>query len=522
MANLTPELEKHRKKIEKVAKSYGLDFFETIFEVVNYDYINQFAAYGGFPVRYPHWKFGMEYEHLSKSYEYGLSKIYEMVINTDPCYAYLMEGNLMMDQKLVMAHVYGHCDFFKNNIWFGKTNRKMMDQMANHATRIRRYIDKYGYDTVENFIDVCLSLENLIDRFSPYVEKSRSIVKSDGSTISKSSSNSDTEFDGSDEDGSHQNPNDPHLLKVNKSYMRDYINPPEFVKEQQEKKRRENEDKFSKFPPEPEKDVLKFLMLYSPLPDWKKDIISIIRDESYYFAPQGMTKTMNEGWASYWHSKIMTEHILTDAEIIDFADHHSGTTQMQPNGYNPYKVGIELMRNIEERWNRGQFGREWEDCDDIREKKNWDRKLGLGRQKIFEVRKIYNDVTFIDEFLTEEFCVKNKFFVYKFNQKTNRFELDTRDFKAIKAKLLFHLTNFGQPIIKVEDANFGNRGELLLTHHYEGIDLQPDYMSQTLKNVFKIWMRPVNILTVMDNDAQIFRFDGNEYTNTKISKTDEK
>jgi stage V sporulation protein R len=146
MANLTPELERARVKILKIAESYGLDCFETIFELITYDQINQFAAYGGFPVRYPHWRFGMEYEQLSKSYEYGLSKIYEMVINTDPCYAYLMEGNRMVDQKLVMAHVYGHCDFFKNNQWFAPTNRKMMDAMANHATRIRRYMDRYGID----------------------------------------------------------------------------------------------------------------------------------------------------------------------------------------------------------------------------------------------------------------------------------------------------------------------------------------------------------------------------------------
>jgi stage V sporulation protein R len=166
MGKLTPELEQFRQKIEKVARGYGLDFFDTIFEMVSYEQINQIAAYGGFPVRYPHWKFGMEYEQLSKSYEYGLSKIYEMVINNNPCYAYLMEGNTNMDQKLVMAHVYGHCDFFKNNIWFAPTNRKMMDQMGNHASRIRRYIDKYGQDTVESFIDICLSLENLIDRYS--------------------------------------------------------------------------------------------------------------------------------------------------------------------------------------------------------------------------------------------------------------------------------------------------------------------------------------------------------------------
>lgn len=495
MANLTPELEKARQKIAKVAKNLGLDYFETIFEIITYDQINQFAAYGGFPVRYPHWKFGMEYEHLSKSYEYGLSKIYEMVINTDPCYAYLMEGNLLMDQKLVMAHVYGHCDFFKNNVWFSKTNRKMMDQMANHATRIRRHVDKYGQDRVENFIDVCLSLENLIDRHSPYVEKSSTRPK--------------------EEDGDRR-ADDGHLLKVTRPYMRDYINPPEFVRDQQKKRMEEMERQQRRFPHEPERDILKFLLQYAPLEDWEQDVLSIIRDEAYYFAPQGMTKVMNEGWASYWHSKIMTEHILSDSEVIDFADHHSGTMAMQPNGFNPYKVGIELMRNIEDRWNKGQFGRDWETCDDVREKKNWDRKLGLGRQKIFEVRKIYNDVTFLDEYMTEEFCVQNKFFVYRFNQKTQRFEVDTRDFKAIKAKLLFQLTNFGQPIIRVQNANFDNRGELLLEHLFEGIDLQPDYMSQSLQNVFKIWGRPVCLVTVMEGEPKVFRYDGQDFTHKNI------
>lgn len=493
MANLTPELEAERKKICQIAKDAGLDCFETIFELITYDQINQFAAFGGFPVRYPHWKFGMEYEHLSKSYEYGLSKIYEMVINTDPCYAYLMEGNMLMDQKLVMAHVYGHCDFFKNNVWFGKTNRKMMDQMANHATRIRRYIDRYGYEQVEEFIDTCLSIENLIDRYSPYQEKS---TKSEAPREPRSE--------------------EPGMLKVNRPYMRDYINPPEFVREQKAKHAEQERMKRSKFPSEPEKDVLTFLLHYAPLDEWQQDVLSIIRDEAYYFSPQGMTKTMNEGWASYWHSRLMTEKILHDSEIIDFADHHSGTMAMAPNGYNPYKVGIELFRDIEDRWNKGQFGREWDQCDDVRERKNWDKKLGLGREKIFEVRKFYNDVTFIDEFLTEDFCIRNRLFVYKFNKRTNKFEVDTRDFKAIKAKLLFHMTNFGQPIIRIEDANFENRGELLLTHLHEGIDLQPDFMNETLKNVQKIWSRPVNIVTAMEGEGFLYRFDGKELSSHKI------
>src|ERR1700761_5401323 len=133
-------------EIEEIARGYGLDFCETIFEVLDYRTMNEVAAYGGFPTRCPHWRYGMEYEQLSKSYEYGLSKIYELVINNDPCYAYLMEGNEFLDQKLVMAHVYGHCDFFKNNMWFAPTNRKMMDEMANHATRIRRYMDRFGVE----------------------------------------------------------------------------------------------------------------------------------------------------------------------------------------------------------------------------------------------------------------------------------------------------------------------------------------------------------------------------------------
>src|ERR1700737_2053089 len=116
--NLSPEL----ARIRGDAEGYGLDFFETIFEMVDYEQINSLASYGGFPVRYPHWRFGMDYDQLSKGYTWGLQKIYEMVINTNPSYAYLMKSNNIVDQKTVIAHVYGHTDFFKNNYWFSKTN----------------------------------------------------------------------------------------------------------------------------------------------------------------------------------------------------------------------------------------------------------------------------------------------------------------------------------------------------------------------------------------------------------------
>ena len=500
MANITPELESYRKKICKIAEVVGLDFFETIFEMVTYEEMNRIAAYGGFPVRYPHWRWGMEYEQLSKSYDYGLSKIYELVINTDPCYAYLMEGNETIDQKLVMAHVYGHCDFFKNNQWFSQTSRKMMDEMANHATRVKRYMDRYGVDVVEDFIDVCLSLENLIDRHSPYT-KMKVEVNMDTDNVQTPQS-VEQNFTGK--------------LKVNKPYMEKYINPPEFVQEQQQRAEEEQMIK-QRYKNLHEKDILKFLINNAPLQPWQQDVMSIIRDEAYYFAPQGMTKIMNEGWASYWHSRLMTEKIMNDSEIVDFADRHSGTMAMSPTGFNPYKIGIEIFRDIENRWNTGKFGREWEECQDLSARENWYKKTDQGRDKIFEVRRNYNDVTFIDEFLTEEFCVKNKMFVYKFNKRTNQFEVDTTNFKAIKQQLLFQLTNFGQPIIKIVDDNFENRGELLLTHMFEGVELQPDYMTATLENMYKVWSRPVNLATVMDKEQMIFSFDGKEHKNIKVS-----
>jgi stage V sporulation protein R len=173
-------------------------------------------------------------------------------------------------------------------------------------------------------------------------------------------------------------------------------------------------------------------------------------------------------------------------------------------------LGIELFKDIEERWNKGRFGKEFEECSDYDARKSWDKNFGLGKQKIFEVRRDMNDVMFIDAFLTEEFCVRHKMFVYQFNNRTGQFEINTRNFPQIKKQLLFQLTNFGQPIIKVVDGNFENRGELLLDHLHEGVDLQPNYMDETLKNLYVIWTRPVLFKTMMDGQGKIYRFDGQE------------
>jgi stage V sporulation protein R len=501
--SLPPHLRSLKEEIEGYARGYGLDFFETIFEVIDAEDLNEVAAYGGFPTRYPHWSFGMSYEELRKGYDYGLSKIYEMVINNDPCYAYLMRSNHTVDQKLVMAHVYGHCDFFKNNAYFGHTNRKMMDEMANHGARIRHYVERFGEDEVEAFMDRCMSIDDLIDVHSTAIRRREPVSRYDFTP----------ERDDSDEVRA--------TRFKSKDYMDDYINPRDLLKKEEEERRKAKEQTSRSFPEQPEKDVLLFLIEHAPLKNWQRDILEIVRDEAYYFAPQGQTKVMNEGWASYWHSTIMTQKVLSPSEMIDYADHHSGTMAVSRGRINPYKLGIELLRDIERRWNTGKFGKEYEECDDLEKRRNWDKQLGLGRQKIFEVRRVHNDITFIDTFLTPEFCVQHNMFSFAWQEQAGGYVIESRDFEKIKQRLLFSLTNFGKPWIYVVDGNYRNRGELLLRHQHTGVELRLDQAADTLANIQFIWGRPVNLQTLVDGKPTMLSFDGSEHSTKTGGETDE-
>jgi stage V sporulation protein R len=417
-----------------------------------------------------------------------------MVINTNPCYAYLLQANNWVDQKIVMAHVYGHNDFFKNNAWFSNTNRNMMDVMANHGTKIRRYMERFGQNKVEEFIDRVLSIENLID--TGILFETQELKRLRNERMKKAKEDIDSEED-----------ERSHALK---SFMRN--------KEKGDKKEElpdaELKDLRSKKINYP-LDVMLYLLENAPLEEWEADILGILRDEAYYFLPQRLTKIMNEGWASYWHSHIMTTRALKASEVIDYADHHAGVMAMSKQNINPYKIGIELYRDIEYRWNTGRFGKEYNECDQMHIKDSWDKKLGLGRAKIFEVRKTHNDVSFIDEFFTEDFCERQQLFTYKYNPRTGRNEIATRDFLEIKNKLLTQLANFGSPVIEIESGNYQNRGELLLRHVHRGVDLDFGYASDTLKNLYAIWKRPVSITSKQEEHSITLSFDGKDFKQTK-------
>ena len=360
----------------------------------------------------------------------------------------------------------------------------MMDVMPNNGTKIRRYMEAHGQDKVETFIDRVLSLDDLLDVNVLFNNREKQVHR-----------NHEEEYDETEGQS-----------EALRSFIRSQKRYDESKSENIEKV--EDEPKLKVDESLPSRDIMGFLMDNAPIEDWQADIIGLLREEAYYFLPQRMTKIMNEGWASYWHSKIMTKHALDASEIIDFADHHAGVMAVSRQQINPYKIGIELFRDIEYRWNTGRFGKEYLECEDMNKKANWMIETNLGREKIFEVRKTHNDITFIDEFFTQEFCERQQLFTYQFNPRTNQYEISERDFKAVKEKLLSSLTNFGTPVIEVVDSNYQNRGELLLRHVHRGVDLDYNHACETLRNIFYIWKRPIHIETVVEDGGMIISHDG--------------
>ena len=364
--------------------------------------------------------------------------------------------------------------------------------MANHGAAVRRVVARHGIEKVEEFIDKCLSLENLVDPHLPFIVRHRD------ETLDEEPSEIEV----------------PRLAA--KDYMDSFINPDEYIEEERKKLEAQREAKKEKFPAERTQDVLLFLLDHAPLERWEHVILSIIREEAYYFVPQMQTKVMNEGWASYFHSKLMTRHVADASEIVDYAENNAGVMATSRGQLNPYKLGVELFRHIEERWDRGQFGREWEECDNLDAKKNWDLRLGLGQRKIFEVRQLYTDVTFIDEFFTPDFAHEHGYFAFGWSSRNERWEIESREFKQVKEKLLANFTNFGNPFIYVQDANYENRGELLLMHEHRGIDLRADYAREALSALVRIWKRPVVLSTIIEGKGALIRFDGKEHSITNV------
>jgi stage V sporulation protein R len=369
------ELEKAVEQIWEVARGFGLDPYPTNFEIVPATVMYEVGSYA-LPGRYSHWTFGKAYHRMKTMYDFGLSKIYEVVINTNPSYGFLLETNSPIQNKMVIAHVLGHVDFFKNNTYFSKTNRRMVESVSTHAQRMMEYEFKYGRKTVERFLDSVLAIEEHID---PYFFIKREVPISEEKRRDEHR-RKDGRYD------------DLWLLDERRAHRTE---DPDQQSTETEKKPRELL---------PEKDLLFYIMKNSPsLAPWQRDAIAMVHEEMEYFVPQMQTKIMNEGWASIWHARIMRELDLSDNEHIEFANLHSGVVSPQKGQLNPYYLGYKIYEDIERRWNEPS----------AEEREKFGRVGNEGREKIFEVREIENDVSFLRNYLTEELCEELDLFVFE-------------------------------------------------------------------------------------------------------------
>lgn len=459
-------LERAIAEITEIAKGFGLDFYPMRYEICPADIIYTFGAYG-MPTRFSHWSFGKAFHKMKLQYDLNLSKIYELVINSNPCYAFLLKGNSLTQNKLIVAHVLAHCDFFKNNMRFSATSRDMVETMAASAERIRQYEMKYGKEAVEEFLDHVLAIQEHINPSLLDLKHKRRQISKEPPASSKRS----TPYD--------------DLWKL------DHVkNPPRLPV-----------PKKKRFPEQPEKDLLMFLMENSRvMEDWHQDILTIVRNEMLYFWPQLETKIMNEGWASYWHIRIMRELDLDEEETVEFARLNASVLQPSKTSINPYFLGLKIYEDIERRWNNMAE----------KERKELGISPGQGREKIFEVREFDSDISFLRNYLTKELV--EDLDLYVFQRQGNEWKVTDKSWEAVRDELVMSRINGGHPVIVVEDGDYLQNGELYLLHRYEGIELDVKYLEKTLPHVYALWGRSVHLETVVEERKVVFCYNGKKCT----------
>ncbi|MEK3884140.1 SpoVR family protein [Paenibacillus sp. PL2-23] len=458
-------------EITEIATGLGLDFYPMRYEICPSDIIYTFGAYG-MPTRFSHWSFGKTFNKMKMQYDFGLSKIYELVINSNPCYAFLLDSNSLVQNKLIVAHVLAHCDFFKNNARFSKTNRNMVESMTATAERISEYSMIHGSLVVEQFIDAVLAIQEHVD---PSIVKPYRMSKDDYvSSMQKRSAPVKP-----------AKPSSPYddLWSLEKDASQ------------------EEKEPTIAFPPHPEKDILWFIEEYSPiLEPWQRDILTMLRDEMLYFWPQIETKIMNEGWASFFHQRIMRELDLTSEETVEYATLNASVVQPSRHTLNPYYLGVKIFEDIEKRW----------DNPTPEERERFGRVPGRGREKMFEVRENDADISFIRNYLTKELV--KELDLYVFEKKGPEWKITDKSWENIRDQLAYARVNGGFPYLVVKNGDYLNNGELYLYHQFEGVELDLKYVERTLPYVYQLWGKTIYLETVVEDKALLFMYDGKKVT----------
>lgn len=433
----------YNEKIEALAREKGLDFYPQEFELCSYEDMIGYEAYMGMPSRYPHWSFGKAYERKKTFYRYNLTGLpYEMVINSNPCLAYLMKDNTLLLQVLTMAHVYGHNDFFKNNRLFkmGTRAEDTLEMFKTHADKIRSYIadPSIGYARVERILDAAHSIRYQTTRIVGEKRLSRQEQKE--RIISQFM----------------PKPSEHPLLDDRKKEMLPDLD---------------------KIPLVPEEDLLLFLYEYAPLKDWEKDILMMVREESLYFLPQIETKIMNEGWASYWHYQILNSLDLPTGLHLEFLKRHNQVIAPLEGGINPYHLGFRMFEKLAQKSDDPDF--------------------------IFKVREQERDASFLRRYFDIGLCKELNLFQFRKSGKDYIVSeiADEEGFEKIKETLIASVGMNSIPNIRVMEV--GRHNTLVLEHEWDGRELNLEYAHNTVKHIAALWGGKVRLKTRIRNTIQI-------------------
>jgi len=467
---IVEDLQDWNQRIVELVQQFGLDPYPQEFEICDYEQMLSYMVYSGMPSHYPHWSYGKSFEKLKTLYDYALTGLpYEMVINSNPAIAYLMRDNTLALQVLTMAHVYGHNDFFKNNFTFRTIRAEFtIETFKAHADRVRRYVEdpSIGLEKVERILDAAHALS---------LQCRRNL------TIRKQ-----TEAEQKEAKLQDSKPATDPFQSVHR--RKEWVSPD-----------------LGKVPLYPEEDILLFIRDHNPqLAEWEKDLLTIVHEQAQYFIPQIETKIMNEGWASFWHKRILETLDLPQNLRIEFIVRHTQVLSPSPGNLNPYHVGLKVWEDIERRWSPGNQESE----------KNHAPKSKTAAEKIFEVREVERDSSFLRRYLTEELVRDLNLFEYQSrgNEKVVSRVADEDNWQAIKDTLIQNVGTGTIPVIKVEDSDYGQNRGLFLRHFHDGRDLQLEYAEKTLNYLRQLWGREVALETILNEKKSLLCFSDDKLT----------
>jgi len=428
------ELRSWDRKINKIAKNYGLDWFEIDYEMIDYYDMIGNITYTGMPSHYNHWSFGKSFEKTHLFYNAAMQGLpYEMIINADPSIAYLMRENNLSMHILTMAHCVGHSDFFKNNETFAHTHPEtIISKFKNAAARIRGYVEdpSIGIQKVEIILDAAHAIQYQCDRYQNVKKLSHEEIRR--RLIEKIKNDTKGEYQNIDID---------------------------------------------KIPLQPEFDILGFIADNSRRlrGDWERDLINIVKDHASYFIPQIKTKIMNEGWASFWHYKILNELDLPQGNHLAFLKSHNQVIRPHIGGINPYHLGFHLFKKIEEE---------------------------KGLDHCFFVREVYNDESFLREFIDEKVCRDLNLFTYV--EKSGFYVIDEisddSGWEKVKSDLIRNTGLNGMPRVYINNVDKFSNYTLSLIHEHDGRELKLEGQAKkVVEHISHLWKDPVVFRTTLDD-----------------------